>query len=375
MFNNAAFGRNMGKWMGTGIGSIFGSGDYTIAGQQPNYNVLTSAKQTPKFVTNSNSNVVSHREYLGDVNGTTAFNITQYRLNPGDSQTFPWLSSMAANYQQYKFHGLIFEFRPLTTDFANSGVPGVVVMATNYNAIAPEYTSKQQMENSDFAVSCKPTLGLIHGVECAPEETSYAIKYIRAESDSAVGDNRLYDLGNFQFATQGNSSSVVLGELWVSYCVEFLKPILPTTIAGGAMDHIQRNNALTTNPFGATQTNAGVILQIGCTVSSSGNTLTFPDTVSGTFNVRVLHFGTATLTGSLLAITPSNCTLVPLLYVNKTGNNYQGPAISTTPAYVIDFCVIVPPDQITSSVTIGTGALPTNSNIDIFVTSITTLVA
>jgi len=37
----------IGKWLGTGIGSIFGSGDYVTMGPQPGYNVLSG--QTPKF--------------------------------------------------------------------------------------------------------------------------------------------------------------------------------------------------------------------------------------------------------------------------------------------------------------------------------------
>jgi len=41
--------KDLGRVLGKGIGSIFGSGDYTIMGEKPAYNVLSG--QTPKFST------------------------------------------------------------------------------------------------------------------------------------------------------------------------------------------------------------------------------------------------------------------------------------------------------------------------------------
>nr|QDH88154.1 MAG: hypothetical protein H1BulkLitter52246_000001 [Riboviria sp.] len=252
MFGNSSIGSGIGKWLGTGIGSIFGSGDYTLAGQPPSYNVLTNGKQTPQFSTTAATNIVCHREYLGDIQGTAGFNNTSYPLNPGLQQTFPWLATVAENYQEYKFHGVVFEFRPLITDFVTSGAPGVIIMSTNYNADVPLYTTKQQMENAEFAVSVKPTLGLMHGIECATDSTTFPKRYIRSGAVPSNQDLRLYDYGNFQFATQTNPVQA-LGELWVSYCVEFMKPVLPETTGGDILSyHGYRTGANGTNPFGTT---------------------------------------------------------------------------------------------------------------------------
>jgi outer membrane lipoprotein SlyB len=279
MFGNASMGRGVGRWLGTGIGSIFGSGDYQLTGLQPKYNVLTNGNQIPKFETTRATNVVCHREYLGDINGTTAFNNTTYPLNPGMSQTFPWLSGIASNYQEYKFHGLVFEFRPLITDFVTSGAPGVVVMATSYNADVTAYATKQQMENSEFAVSVKPTMTMMHGVECAPSQTINPTKYIRTGTVPIGQDLRLYDQGIFQFATQANPVQD-LGELWVSYCVEFLKPILPVDVSGGTIDsgHSVRASATNTGPLGTIQlNNIGSLLQFTCS-STTAQWLAQPNT-------------------------------------------------------------------------------------------------
>jgi hypothetical protein len=246
--------KGIGRWLGTGIGSIFGSGDYTVMGSNPDYNVLVNGNQIPKFNTQRQTNVVCHREYLGDIIGTAGFSNTLYPLNPGMSQTFPWLASIASNYQQYKWHGIIFEFRPLITDFVTSGAPGVVVMATNYNADLTAYTTKQQMENSEYAVSVKPTKDLIHGIECATAQTVLSELYVRTGTPATGQDLRLYDLGSFQFATQANPVQT-LGELWVSYCVEFFKPILPEEVGGEVLSANSIRSGVTAgSPLGTIQT-------------------------------------------------------------------------------------------------------------------------
>jgi hypothetical protein len=231
MFGSSAIGGGVGRWLGKGIGSIFGSGDYEMVGQNPSYNVLTNGSQIPKFSTTRATNIVCHREFLGDITGTTAFTNRKFPLNPGSTITFPWLSTIAQNYQQYRIHGIIFEFRPLITDFVTGGAPGVVVMATNYNADEPIYTTKQAMENSEYAVSVKPTRDLIHGVECAPGQTVLSELYVRPGGIASNLDLKFTDLGNFQFATQGNPNQI-LGELWCSYNIEFFKPLLPNDVGG-----------------------------------------------------------------------------------------------------------------------------------------------
>jgi len=372
MFNNGGIGRNVGKWLGSGIGSIFGSGDYTLTGPTPEYNVLTSSKQIPQFKTNTTGTIITHREYLSDISGTAAFANTRYVLNPGESETFPWLSTIAECYQEYKFHGLIFEFRPLTTDFANAGVPGVVIMSTNYNSLTANYTSKQQMENAEFAVSCKPTQTVIHGVECATGQTVSPLKYIRNASNSATGDPRLYDQGNFQIATQGNSPTVILGELWVSYVVEFYKPILPTTLDGGLVDFYQRNNVVNQDMFGTTQTNQK-LSQIGTTID--GRVLTFPSTVSGTFKVDIYHNGTPVVTPAGIPVpTFVNCTLVAPMFSNNSLSAIAAPLGLNSGLYISSFYVRVNPDLVAATCTYAATIVPTASNIDVVITSCTGLV-
>lgn len=307
MFLNRDYGRKIGKWLGTGIGSIYGSGDYQMSGASPGYNVLTNGAQIPKFDTATATNIVCHREYLGDINGTSAFNINSFPLNPGSETTFPWLSQLATNYQEYKFHGCIFEFRPLITDFVTSGAPGVIIMATNYNAVAPVYTTKQQMENTEFAVSVKPTLNLIHGIECDPAQTVIGQRSVRSGQIPPNADLRLYDYGTFQFATQGNPVQLI-GELWVSYCVEFFKPIISTDRAEDAEYlHISRATSVSTSsPFGLVGLQVVGTLPV---VSSTGNNVTFTPHLASTYQVTwILNSTTNFATTASASLTVTGAT-------------------------------------------------------------------
>lgn len=280
-----------GRWLGTGIGSIFGSGDYTLTGPAPKTNVLVNSAQIPQFSSTRQTNVVCHREYLMDFMGSSNFQNRSFKINPGDPDTFPWLSSIAQNYQEYKFHGLVFEFKPLITDYVTGGAPGVVVMATNYNASDAPYTTKQQMENSEFAVSVKPTHNLMHGVECDVSQTPTPIKYVREGPIPTGQDPKLYDLGLFQFANQG-SPTQLLGEIWVSYCVEFFKPILPETI-GGSVDSatLGRASADGSNVFGVTQYYKGGTMEM----YAAGNTLVWDSLPDMIYLISITWRGAATV--------------------------------------------------------------------------------
>lgn len=360
--------RGIGRWLGTGIGSIFGSGDYQMVGQQPGYNVLASSKQIPKFSTTHASNIVCHREYLGDIQGTTGFNNTSYPLNPGLSQTFPWLSTVAQNYQEYKFHGIIFEFRPLITDFVVSGAPGVVIMATNYNADAPVYTTKQAMENTEFAVSVKPTNSLIHAIECNPSENPFAIQYVRSGSVATPQDLKAYDLGNFQFATQANPTQA-LGELWVSYCVEFLKPTLPLDI-GGVVEsaHAYRTTTSSANPFGT----IGVYIKGTMNLAVTGTTISFDAQPQQTYMITQSWRNGTNVAVNLPGIAWTNAVAATAFGDHIVGTVTQPGTGATSNSIVsnnVVTCTGLTPCRITGTMS-GLGTIPVDSGFDVYVTEI-----
>lgn len=177
---------------------------------------------------------ISNREYIGDINsgaGTpTAFTNQVYALNPGIAETFPWLSQIAANFDQYRFKGIIFEYKTLSVDALSSTTVNVgsVILSTDYNVYHDPFTDKVHMENNQFASSGKPSHSIIHPIECAARETPVDKLYVRVNQQTGQSDKRLYDLGNFQIATVGLPAPAnSIGELWVSYDVELFKPTMP----------------------------------------------------------------------------------------------------------------------------------------------------
>jgi len=364
---NAPYLKGVGKWLGSGIGQIFGSGNYQLMGDQPTYNVLANGAQIPKFSTTHQTNIVCHREYLGDINGTAGFTNRQFPLNPGMANTFPWLSTIAQNYQEYKFHGIIFEFRPLITDFVAAGAPGAVIMATNYNSDSPAYTSKQEMENSEFAVSVKPTLGLMHGVECNGGQTILPQRYVRIGNPPVGQDLRLYDLGLFQFATQTNPVQA-LGELWVSYCVEFFKPVLPLDVGGVILSHYSnRGTVAPATPLG----NLGGISSGNLTVTfTAGTTASWFANPGDNYLINFLWKGSGAVACNPPNVTPTDCSLL-VLYTNRASGLSIAPdagvvSSSSELAFVVT-CTALNPGLISFTLS-NTGTYPTGSIVTVMIT-------
>jgi hypothetical protein len=326
LFGRSGVGSNVGRWLGSGIGSIFGQGDYQVVGNKPGYNVLSGS--IPQFSSTRATNVVCHREYIGDITGTAAFNNNLYPLNPGVDTTFPWLQGVAINYQEYRIHGLMFEFRPLITDFVTGGSPGVVIMSTSYNSDLPRYATKQAMENAEFATSTKPTLALRHMVECDPGQTPTSMGYVRGGPIPPGQDLRSYDLGTFQFATQNNPTQN-LGELWVTYCIEFYKPTLDLSnlSTDTASVHIVRANVSSAAPVGATAQN--LVGSLNTTITATSITLT-NTTVGVTYNVNQVFSCSTPATNALVVPTLTGAN--NLVFNANTGSPDVSAAVVTTGA-------------------------------------------
>jgi len=178
------------------------------------------------FSGGSDGVVIRHREYLGDVMASTVFSLTSYGLNPGDFTTFPWLSTLAQQFEEYRFRGLVFVYKP-TSGFIGGSTPslGTVMLATQYDVLDPPFSSKQIMDSYEYADAVLPTESCMHGVECDRSLTPVPTLYIRHGAAPAGSDPRLFDIGTFSIATIGQQASTYsVGELWVTYDVEFLKP-------------------------------------------------------------------------------------------------------------------------------------------------------
>jgi hypothetical protein len=279
----SALGAGLGRKAASYVSRVIGTGDYKVGS-----NSLLSGSGPPIFSAGKRSTIISHREPLGDISGSVAFAKREYNINPGDSITFPWLSGVAQNYSQYKIHGMIFTFESRSAEALNSTntALGTLLIATQYNVNERAYSNKQEMENSVFSTATKPSNSAMHPIECDPQEKVLELMYVRTPDQSGTEDPRFYDLGTVTVATVGMQAAAIIGEIWVTYEIEFFKPIL---IPGGYNSPLWAHQAITAptniNPLGPViAANTGNMSLTVSAVGAGFDTVSFPTTLSnGTF--------------------------------------------------------------------------------------------
>ena len=293
-----------GKIVRSGEAGVVTNGLMNIPGSGPHLvNFGSGAGQTI---------AITHREFVTNVYAPSneLFTNTQYNINPGLYDTFPWLSQLAQNFDEYTLVQCAFQFRSLVTDFAaNSGQVGTVILATQYNNNDSPFTTSRQMLNYDGAMSCKTSQTDFQGVECDPSKLSMGVgKYIRTAAVTSGQDINTLDSGIFNLAIEGVPSTYFnqkMGELWVSYTVHlrkpkeyaslglgidtdiFLHPLLsipqsPVNQITNIVSGFNANQlAGQTNSVGSTCTWAVVNQLLACTIS-------FPPSASGSYEILLL---------------------------------------------------------------------------------------
>ncbi|AYP28853.1 MAG: coat protein [Circoviridae sp.] len=238
------FGGDVGQWIGNKVGlgglgralgtagaKFTGFGDYVgndaVGGAGVEHTVPSFAPVNDGM----GNTVVTYREYMCDIYGPdTAFGIQTFALNPGIEATFPFLSQIACNYEEYEMKQCMFTFKSNIAPIGSStsGQVGEVIMATNYNAAAPAFRDKSTMLQSALSMSARATESQVHGVECDPTKLSGSVgKYVRNGPVTVDEDLKTYDHGLFQVAVTGIPSEYKnqpIGELWCSYTVHLRKP-------------------------------------------------------------------------------------------------------------------------------------------------------
>lgn len=194
---------------------------------------INSGTQIPSVVNSSGGFIIRHKEYIGDVPASQAFLLAALPINPGQPQTFPWLSQIAENFEEWVPRGITFMYKSTSSNSvvstaANTAL-GTVVMATEYNVANPVFGNKQQMENYEGAVSCDPSRNQLQLVESSKSQNPLGIYFVRSGPVPVGSDQRFYDMGLFQIATTGmQANGSIIGELWVSYEIELKKPRILT---------------------------------------------------------------------------------------------------------------------------------------------------
>lgn len=363
-----AIGSFLGGKLGHLIEQITGFGDYSV-----DQNTIMDGGMSPPQIVNSVEKggfIIRHREYIQDIEATTDFTNLTLPLNPGIKRSFPWLSQIAGNFDQYKWRGVVFEFKSTSSDAvlssATSSALGTVSMATDYDAIDSPFTSKREMLNSMFANSSKPSISFIHPIECKSSITPMRQQYVRTGGGFPPNaDPRMYDLGNFQIATEGmQSAGGIVGELWVTYEVEFFKQQVSydsladhfklSAVAAGGWLGVGANSH-PGDPFNTLQGK----------INDAGNGYTFPATVSfGKYLCTYSCTGTSAAAVPAVSLTVAHCTLQDIW--NSTTSYLQAPAATvSTVTTMVQFVVELTGPN--ANIQFGTAVVPGGTVVGDFI--------
>jgi len=176
----------------------------------------------PVIISDGGRYMVRGMEALCEVHGSVSFDTDVFEINPGLVTTFPWLSSIAKDFESYTFRSLKFSYVPTCA----KTVTGIITFGCDYDAaddapgsmleFATYEDSKTTAAHEDVVVNCSN-----HNL----------LKFVpqRLNRFGALASNldiKTYDVANFFLARSGFVDSAVSGFLFADYVVEFQTPQL-----------------------------------------------------------------------------------------------------------------------------------------------------
>ncbi len=292
MIGQPSAGGAIGTGLGAAVSRWLGAGDYSVTS---NTLVARASSGIPMMHREGQSVIVRHREFVRSIPPTVGFTVYDFALNPGVAQTFPWLSNIARQYEEYEFKGIIFHYIPtsgVTISGTNSSM-GSVMMYTTYRATDRAPGNKLELLNEYWSNETRPDITMAHPIECDPRENPFQVHYVR--SNLPVGEKLMYDIGTTYIATEGQQGTAgFLGDLWVTYEVELKKPIIASNVTDSSGYYISLvgvdSPATMLNNLPATPDHGNL------PITFSGNTLTFSQGLHGTYLIDIELRTTSTFT-------------------------------------------------------------------------------
>lgn len=192
----------------------------------------------PRINATRDTNRIVHRELIASVSGTTAYTVANsFPLNPGMAVTFPWLSSQAICWEQYKFNKLEFKYYTRT----GTGTPGSVMLVPDYDAADPAPISEQIASSYEDVSEDAPWKDISCLLRPSAMHQPGPRKFVRQNPSFSGGlDIKTYDSGNLFLCTT-DGTAVSWGKLWVEYDVSFFIPQLPSQGTAFAGQHFPSN--------------------------------------------------------------------------------------------------------------------------------------
>jgi hypothetical protein len=253
--------------------------------------IVRTPKQ-PKISRTKDTTVISHREFIADVQGHSGFTATKFAINPGNPDMFQWLSDVANQYETYHFTKLDFCFETAKS----CDTDGSVMMAVDFDAKDPPPIDKQDLMSYAGAIRGAPWSEFSYRCSASDLQKFVKERYVRESTTGVNDDIKTYDVGNLFFATSGFEETTPIGELYADYTVVFRTPQGSRPNVPQSLFWYDIFNATDVESAsfwaGSAPATAG---QMGAIAMS--NTLVLP--YEGFYNVYVTQSGAATTTATV----------------------------------------------------------------------------
>lgn len=191
--------------------------------EEPVSYAFKTKNSAPKFRLSKGKNVIiSHTEYLLDIiTASSGYHVAKLSINPGLSMAFPWLSRIAPNFEAFRLRKVSFMYKPASSTVVN----GTIMMVSDPNPTNSAPESKTDFLSLKGATTTNVYKLLVFNplIKDVNLEKSY---YVRSESPGVNQDIRLYDPCNFYIGYWGVQNNATIGEIHISYEVEFINPTL-----------------------------------------------------------------------------------------------------------------------------------------------------
>jgi hypothetical protein len=272
-------------------------------------------------------------EYIGDIRSSgEAFALNTFNLNPGDSLSFPWLSTIAPAWEYYKVDSMRLIYKP---NCASTTV-GTLAIAVDYDMGDSAPANKQDLAEFRPYVS-----GVPWSTEIVYQVPRYFLNLhnngkllVRSPADAITN---LTDLGILYVMTQDVLSGF-LGELYIDYDLILINQ-QQSDLCASLSAHIVGVSNSDTNPF---STSFAQIAPDRPWVSQAGLTGVLEMYVAGEW-LMVLHTISATgltainVTGSNGATQVAEATLlnaagtesIRVFTINVASTSLKSPALLT----------------------------------------------